>query len=235
MDRLLSLLADHPEINVVGTALTGEEAVDLISAHHIDLVFLDVVLADMKSFELMSVIPPEVKIIIVSAYEEYALKAFDIDAVDYLLKPVFANRLETSLKRIFSDPVMAGHSLERENQRLAQLVPVRHTGSGTSIYSVDEIVYLKASRNYSYIYTVDGRREMIYRNLSQWDKRLPSEKFIRIQRSLIVNLNKIRRLVSTSPIRAEILFKGSVESCIIGRAALRRLRHCIEGGASTKG
>ncbi len=205
-ERLRNFLAMEREVTHVGEAANGEEAISRIRELQPDLVFLDIQLPGCTGFgvleRLEGMAPPAV--IFVTAHDQFALQAFDVHAVDYLLKPFDRNRFRTALQRAV-DRLRAGRPDElalKLNAVLAQLQPKAPTGSeripvksgGKVMFvSVSEVDWVGSADNYVELH-VGTQTHLIRETLTAMEQRLPSDRFIRISRTIIVNGDRVKEL-----------------------------------------
>jgi two-component system LytT family response regulator len=178
------LLAAHPEIEVVGEAANGAEARDSVAAWAPDLLLLDIQMPGMTGFELLEQIDLEQiggvpQVIFTTAFDDYALKAFEVNALDYVLKPVTPERLAAALARL--RPPARRPALEQ--------VFVRD-GERCWIVRLPEISLLESEGNYTRVY-FRGERPLIRRSLNALEERLDPESFFRASRAQIINLKWI--------------------------------------------
>lgn len=219
--HLRRLLVAHPEIEIAGEAGTIGEAADLCRKRPIDLLFLDIQMPQASGFDLLTKLNPVPRIIFVTAHEEFALRAFEVSAVDYLMKPVFPDRLDRALKRIASgsgidvcpdEKFHTDDTLFLQNDRTLRMVPIR------------QIVCITAERNYSTVLLTDGKEFLIYRNLNQWEQRLPKGMFIRLDRSIILNQQHLLEIKIVDRDTGKMFITGRQEPIVLGRTALARMR-----------
>lgn len=176
------LLAAHPEVEIVGEAKSGPEALELIPQSNPDLLLLDVQMPGMTGFEMLEQLEDCPQVIFSTAYDEYAVKAFAVNALDYLVKPVVAERLDAALKKV---------RVRAETGRLERVF-VRE-GEKCWLVPVGEIVLLESEGNYTRLY-FRGERPLILRSLAALEERLDSAKFFRAGRKQIVNLDWVERV-----------------------------------------
>ncbi|OUR91906.1 hypothetical protein A9Q87_08885 [Flavobacteriales bacterium 34_180_T64] len=195
--RLLKLLESFDNIVVVGECRNGNEALDLIPIKEPDLIFLDIQMPDMNGFTVVSKLTFTPHIIFTTAYDSYALKAFEINAVDYLLKPFDDERLNIAIERIkalkkkkqaslLEDKIkklLTTYQSETSNYINEFITKVK--GRDVSIYS-DDILYFKSDGNYVQLVT-DTKAHLYRTTLNSLSDNLDHEQFLRIHRSLIVN------------------------------------------------
>ncbi|MGD1074248.1 MAG: LytTR family DNA-binding domain-containing protein [Bryobacteraceae bacterium] len=180
--ELRRLLAAHAEIEIAGEARTGEEALDLIGRCIPDVLFLDVRMPGMSGFDLLQQLDDVPQVIFTTAYDEYALKAFEVSALDYLVKPVAPARLAAAVAKL--RPRAARSRLER--------VFVKD-GERCWLVRVADIYLLESEGNYTRIYFAD-KRPLIPRSLATLQERLDPDIFFRAGRRQIVNLKWVERV-----------------------------------------
>lgn len=192
---LRAKLADHPAITVVGEAATLNSARALLAKSDYDLVFLDVQLIGGNSFDLVPDVREGARIIFVTAFDTYAVRAFDINALDYLLKPVVPARLAAALARLAvpaSQDESSAELLPGPALRLDDTVLLR-SGLRARFAPVREISVISARDNYSEVQLADGSRIFLRKSLKAWEDTLPSTHFMRVHRTQIVNLARVTR------------------------------------------
>jgi two-component system LytT family response regulator len=204
-ERLAGLLSSEPDVDVVAQARDGEEAVTHIHDHTPDLVFLDVQMPQMNGFDVIEAVGTDKMplVIFVTAYDQHALKAFQVRALDYLLKPFDRERFTDALQR-------ARKQLEREEtgdlgRRLLALVKdlrrdqprsdrlVVKSGGRLFFLRADEIDWVEAAGNYVRLHVGTGSH-LLRETMTAIEGRLDPEKFFRIHRSRIVNMERIQEL-----------------------------------------
>jgi two-component system LytT family response regulator/two-component system response regulator LytT len=202
--QLREALASEPNINIIGEASNGLEAIEMIARLKPDLVFLDIEMPGLNGFEVINSLKQCPHIIFVTAYDQYAIRAFEVNAVDYLLKPVTAGRLHKSLARIRE--ALAGDS-EFESAALQQLVTklnkmshkhasrlAAYRGNHIVLVNISDILYAKVEDKLVFVYTKGGRL-LVNRSLSDLEEILSAEGFFRINRSTIINLECLVEII----------------------------------------
>lgn len=184
--ELRFLLGEAGGVEVVGEAGSAKEALQLIKAIRYDVVFLDIDMPGISGIELAEVLaslehPPA--IVFVTAHSEHAVKAFEVAATDYLVKPVEAARLKTAIERI-TPAAEAPVKVER--------LPVEKAGRKL-LLNVADVMYVMSKDDYSYIYT-DGERYLSTLSLQELETRLRSQGFFRVHRRFLVNLAQVREV-----------------------------------------
>jgi two-component system LytT family response regulator len=208
LDLLKILLAEHEDIEVIAECENGARAVSILQSKPIDLLFLDVQMPEMDGFEVVEQIglrklPPT---IFVTAYHEHAVRAFDVHAVDYLTKPVEAERLRTALGRV-RKKIAADTALLTQEQLAAVLEGLRTSGDSKSyasrflvkdgeketLLSVEKIDWVEAAEYYCCLHS-GGRSYMLRETISDLGERMDPGRFVRIHRSAVVNLDRIAEI-----------------------------------------
>jgi two-component system LytT family response regulator len=186
--ELRRLLAAHPEIEIAGEAATADEAEALIESLQPDLLFLDIQMPGRDGFQLLESLDSSPRVIFVTAYDEHALRAFEVSAVDYLVKPVAADRLAAALSRLAADPRRtAANALPPHRQ-----VFVRD-GERCWFVTLADVVLFESEGNYTRLY-FDQFRPLIARSLTYLEERLDPDCFFRTSRKHIVNLHKLQQI-----------------------------------------
>jgi two-component system LytT family response regulator len=204
-ERILSLLEQESDVEVIGQCSDGVQAVSAINQHAPDLVFLDVQMPGTDGFGVIQNIGADrmPTVVFVTAYDEYALKAFEVHALDYLLKPFGRDRFQETLKhaREQLERRRAGdlgrrllalvHDLKPEQPRLERLVV--KSGGRVFFLRTDEIDWIEAAGNYVRLHL--GEESHLFREtMNGMEGRLDSRRFVRIHRSRIVNTERIKEL-----------------------------------------
>ncbi|MFN8289518.1 MAG: response regulator [Chitinophagaceae bacterium] len=197
-----SLLLEHEEvIEVVGEAGNGREALQKIAELKPDIIFLDIQMPDLTGFEVIEQLEHKPNIIFTTAYEQYALKAFETFSIDYLLKPIREERLAQSIAKLKQFGRLTGGidiaSLQQMIQQLkapqkASALPIR-TGDRINLVKFETISYLEAQDKYVYIHTVDGQKHLTDQTLTLLEEKLPPQ-FFRVQKSYIINKDRIKEM-----------------------------------------
>lgn len=183
---IVQLASAHDDLSVVGEAGDGVEALQLIRRTRPDLLFLDVEMPELGGFGvLLHEVEPEPVVVFVTAYEDFAFKAFQVDAADYLLKPVAAPRFAECMERVRA---RLGPVSERTR------VVVREGGRDL-VLGPDDIDWVEAHDYYAAVHA-GGRSFLVRESLASLGGRLPAARFLRVHRSALVNLDRVRSLVT---------------------------------------
>jgi len=191
--ELRSMLAEHEIIDVVGEAETVAQAAELVRAKKPDVVFLDIQLPGETGFDLLEKISTACQIIFVTAFDAYAIRAFEVNALDYLLKPINPARLGQAIERLMihdSASVAPVRALEYEDRLFIEV------DEHSRFLKVSDIIVISAMGDYSQIFSCDGQKSLVLKPLKDWEERLPAKHFTRIHRSTIININYVERVES---------------------------------------
>lgn len=187
-NELMELLRAHPDVNVCEQCASIRKARSAIEQHKPDLLFLDINLPGGDGFELLESLDDVPAVIFTTAYDEYALKAFDHNALDYLLKPITPESLARGLSRL-ENQIRPTTAMTDSPEQINRRIFVRD-GDRCWLIDTRRIRYFESSGNYARIH-FDEHKPMVYRSLSRIESRLPSDSFVRVSRQYIVNLNEI--------------------------------------------
>jgi two-component system, LytTR family, response regulator len=211
---LCEYIGAHPEIECVAQCANGFEAVKAVAELKPDLLFLDIQMPKLDGFEVLELIGDETAVVFVTAFDSYAIKAFEVHAVDYLLKPFGADRFEAALERAkerLSARPQAGHGPDaksggakphptaaelaaaaRPPSQYIERVPVRD-GPRVTIIPVDKLDYAEAQDDYVALCS-EGKKHLKQQTISSLEAALDPSRFLRIHRSYIVNLERVVRV-----------------------------------------
>jgi two-component system, LytTR family, response regulator len=219
--ELRLLLEREPGVTVVGEAESVDEAVAVIGRERPDLVFLDIQLGRESGFDLLERSDGDFDVIFVTAYDQHAVRAFEVSAVDYLLKPVHAGRLAEALRK-------AG---EPADWSAAELPPLDaedrlfvKAGPHWQFLRVDTIKVIESAGDFTNVHTTSGEEILISKPLREWEVRLPARLFSRIHRSTIVNLEWVERVEEWSSQTFQVHVKGRPAPYPMSRRYAARLR-----------
>ena len=236
--RLKSLLNSQPiRIEIVGEASDGDMCLEMIQQIAPDLVFLDIQMPGRTGIELLQELQNPPWVIFVTAYEEYALKAFELSGIDYLVKPVSTDRLQKSLEKLarITGPQNQTEALQNalkivlsaNEQNKPVAIPVK-SGNRTFFIKITDIAFLKAEDKYVTVHTKEGKKHIIEQSLNYLEDKIGSP-FVRVKRDFLVNrdfVKDITRYFSGS----YILKIGDVDSTriISGRSYSDAIKQMME-------
>jgi two-component system LytT family response regulator len=199
---LKKVLEQFPHIDLIGEASDFDSAKELINSAKPDLVFLDIDLNGLTSIDLLSQVNHVPKIIFITSHPDFAIKAFELNAIDYILKPISTERIKKAIERLTNDEVApkqveneVNSPLTENNERFeADQIILLSFDNKMNFIKVKDINYIEAFGNYTKIYMNDGKLSITYNSINGWASRLPEDMFIQIHRSTMVNLTQITKI-----------------------------------------
>ena len=225
---LRELLSRHPDIEVIAECSNGFDAVKEASARQPDLLFLDIQMPKLDGFEVLDLLECEPAVVFVTAYDTYALRAFEVHAVDYLLKPFHEKRFEEALARARarvgktagpsgSELATAARSGVEYLQRI-----VARDGVNIHIIPVDKVDYVEAQEDYVLVKT-GGKGILKRQTISSLESALDPDKFVRIHRSLLINIERLARIEPFKRDSKLVVLRDGTQ-LPVSRAGLDRLK-----------
>jgi two-component system, LytTR family, response regulator len=193
-----------PQIEVVGSAASGAEGIEMIAAHSPDLIFLDISMPGMNGFEMLEQLPSiPFKVIFTTAHDQYAAKAFRKSAVDFLVKPIDRKDLLEAIEKVAGasktektggivSNLLQNYRKPEAKQRIA--LPLR---DGYEFAIPQEIIYLEAEGSYTKIFFTDKKHLLVSRSIGDIAEMLPDDLFVRIHHSYIVNIESVTHFLRT--------------------------------------
>ncbi len=186
--ELMKLLEEHPSIEIVGEAMNADEAYNMINELNPDLLFLDIQMPDKTGFQLLETLDAAPLVVFTTAYDEFALKAFEVNALDYLLKPIQAERLAETISKLAEKERARGGGRNGDKKLgLNDQVFVKD-GDRCWFVSLSNVRLFESDGNYIKVY-FDSNRPMIHKSLNALDEKLDERAFFRASRKHIINLS----------------------------------------------
>jgi two-component system, LytTR family, response regulator len=195
---LRELLKCHPEVEIAGECANGFEAVKAVAEQKPDLIFLDVQMPKLTGFDVLELIGTEIPVIFVTAYDQHAMRAFEVHAVDYLLKPVGRERFEAALARAKDrvtdrKPIPAElAAAARLPQQFLERVVIRD-GTRVTLIPITKLDYAEAQDDYVALAS-QGAKHLKQQTIASLEAALDPARFVRIHRSYIVNFERVARI-----------------------------------------
>ena len=220
--ELAYLLREHPEIEIVAEAGSVAEAVAAIERTQPDLVFLDIQMPGESGFELFERARLAARVIFVTAHDQFALRAFEVNALDYLMKPVHPARLRQAIERL----------LGRDSPP-ARPAPVRLGFDDSVLVTIDQrprfiavasIVCILAEGDYTRLLGVNGAIGLVLKPLKEWEQQLPERHFARIQRSTLINCTQVARFEPWFNGAYQVYLKSLAQPLVMSRRYARSFR-----------
>jgi two-component system LytT family response regulator len=229
--RLRQLLLAHPEFEVIAEAEDGTQAMELVASTSPDLLLLDIQMPYGNGLDIAACLPsPRPAIIFCTAFDEHAVDAFELNALDYLLKPVSRVRLEKALARVISNQAKntdssLEHMLRDPQQRLTRFL-VRN-GARYVVVSADETAFFESTDGLTRVMTEAGKQYWMDAPLNDLEERVDPQRFFRISRAALVNISSIAEVHPLPGGGAAILLKNGME-LDVSRRRVRDLLKAIE-------
>ena len=194
---LAEMLSDEQGIEIVAECNDGFEGMKAIQEYQPDLIFLDIQMPKITGFELLELLDNPPQVIFTTAYDEYALKAFEVNALDYLMKPISPDRLKKALEKVqvklktpVKNPLFEGKVPQLPEQ--AQRIVVKDAGN-IKIIPLADVLYLEAADDYVKI-NIAEKYFLKHQTMGNFEQQLPAHQFVRIHRSYIVNIQHIHKV-----------------------------------------
>ncbi len=229
-----NICTGEPDIEIVAECANGFDAVKLVAEHKPDLLFLDVQMPKLDGFEVLELVGDQMAVVFVTAYDQYATKAFDASAVDYLLKPFDIERFKAALQRV-RQRIAANmpRNLNVSELRQAATPPGLHgqrivvrEGASLHVIPVNQLDYAEAQDDYVALHS-RGKTHLKQQTISNLETLLDPSRFVRVHRSFLVNLERIAKVEPyTKDTRLAILSDGS--KIPVSRSGYLRLKELIQ-------
>jgi len=215
-------LNEIPEVEIVAEANSVAAAVKVLNNKSPDVLFLDIQLNDGTGFDVLNKVDYNGKVIFVTAYDSYAIRAFEINAIDYLMKPISDKRLKAAVDRINIE------SIPEENTSYLKLNPDDRIMVTQRDYihfvKVADIVLISSAQDYSCVRNNENQEYLVTKTINEWEQRLPETNFCRIHRSHIINFEYIHKTKKLSSNAADIYLKDIDEPLRVSRSYYHLLK-----------
>ena len=213
IDILVHYVSQTPHLHLAGTTTNPIEALQLVHTQNVDLVFLDIQMPELSGIDFVKALNGSAKVILTTAYSEFALESYELDVVDYLLKPIRLPRFLSAVQKAVNDLREKGDEKDTEED---DYIFVKTESKGKLLkINLDDIEYIEGMKNYVAIYR-GGQKTMVYTSMKDIEERLPQKQFLRVHKSFIIPISKITgiegNLVRLEGVKAEILIGESYKS-----------------------
>jgi DNA-binding LytR/AlgR family response regulator len=227
IDILVHYVSQIPYLNLVVSSTNPIEALQIVSTQKIDVVFLDIQMPELSGMDFIKAINGKVKIILTTAYSEFALEGYDLDVVDYLLKPIRFPRFLTAVQKAVNQ-INASHTVSETSSPQAaedDYIFVKTESKGKLLkINLADIDYIESMKNYVAIHR-GGQKTLVYTSMKELEEHLPRKQFIRIHKSFIIPIARITgiegNLLRLKNVTAEILigenYKAELMEIIKGK------------------
>jgi DNA-binding LytR/AlgR family response regulator len=207
IDILVHYVGQTPHLKLVGSTTNPIEALQMVAVQEVDLVFLDIQMPELSGIDFIKALNGKAKVILTTAYSEFALESYELDVVDYLLKPIRLPRFLIAVQKAVNELKDKGEEREKEEESDYIFVKTESKGKLLKI-NLDDIDYIEGMKNYVAIYR-GGQKTLVYTSMKDIEERLPAKKFIRVHKSFIIAIPKITgiegNLLRLQGVTAEII------------------------------
>jgi two-component system LytT family response regulator len=232
---LADLLSRYEHVEIIGRAIDADGAERLIKRLAPDVVFVDIEMTGRDGLAVIDRLDGKTRGVVVTAFDDYAVEAFDTATVDYLLKPVTAAGLSRTLARLACGSGRTAVAAEDDaatttvavGEASDSRIPLAAEGK-TVLVTLAEILWIEAAENCSHVYRIAEPALFVRQSLGRWESMLPAEAFLRISRSVIIRLDRIEGIRWNWQQGTQLNFVGSDATLRIGRSAARRLKDRLE-------
>jgi two-component system LytT family response regulator len=232
--HLVTRLKAHPEIEIVGEAEDVSSAFAQVESKKPDVIFLDIQMPRRSGFMLLPLlekIDPLPSIVFVTAFDEYAIRAFEANALDYLTKPVLPQRLAKTISRLIKRDRSALPLSEKSKRLGIEDLVLLRSGAFSMMVKLREITAIESEGDYTKILLADEegkqRRVLMKQTLSRWECQFPEELFSKVSRSLLVNTKAVSRLVKRDSSIWELHLQGIKSPILLSNLESKRLREVL--------
>lgn len=212
-NELKELLKKHPQIELVGEAENVDKAYDLINDVQPKILFLDINMPEKNGFELLEMLENVPLTIFTTAYDEYAIKSFEYNAFDYLLKPINQDRFSKTIEKVIV--TIEKETSEEKPFELHRQIFIKD-GENCWLIKISEIAVFEIVGNYTRVYFEDNK-PLIYKSLNQIEAKLPEETFFRANRQQIINLHHIEKVIPWFNGKLKAVMKNSGQEIEVSR------------------
>ncbi len=219
--ELISMLSEFACIKTIHEADDVKSALKMIETVNPNLIFLDIQMPGETGFDLINQIEYSGKIIFVTAYDQYAIRAFEVNAMDYLLKPVTAERLQKSINKLETEtvkPANTDYNLDYDDRLFLTL------GTQMLFVKISSIITIESEGDYTMVHTKEGQKGLVSKSMKEWELRLPSNYFCRIHRATIVNLEFVENIEKWFNYSYRLHIKGKAEPYVISRRYAKQIK-----------
>ena len=220
--QLCNLLSHFEIIKVIAEADNVPSGVEIVNDLQPELIFLDIQMPRESGFDLLQQINFLPKIVFVTAFDQYAIRAFEVNALDYLLKPINPQRLAQAVARLSAD---------RQEEFTETVKPLEYddylfiaVGEQADFIKVSTIVCIRADGVYSEVLMKDGRKLVLHKSLKQWLKQLPAKHFVQVHRSTVINLEDVERVEQWFNYSYRVYLRNIKEPLVMSRRFVTLLK-----------
>jgi two-component system LytT family response regulator len=214
---LKKLLGNFDKIKIIGEAADFETALNIISEERPDLVFLDIDLNGLTSIDLLKSTGYQPMVVFITSHTDFASKVFELNAVDYLLKPISLERLTKAIEKVTNKLKDSLYNDEYNTKLNSDQIILLSFDNKMSFVRIKDINYIEAYGNYTKVNLVDGNLSVTYNSIKNWYAKLPEDLFMQIHRSTIVNLHNVTKIEKWANDTGRLHLRGVNKSFEISR------------------
>ena len=205
---LKKLLSRFDQIQIIGEAADFQSATNLITKERPDLLFLDIDLNGLGSFDLFESLGYQPMVVFITSHTDFAIKAFELNAVDYLLKPISIERLTKAVEKVTNKWEDISIEEDQLTKFTADHIILLSFDNKMSFVRVKDINYIEAYGNYTKVHLFDGKLSVTYSSIKNWHFKLPEDLFIQIHRSTILNIDNVAKIEKWANDTGRLYLKG---------------------------
>jgi len=220
---LKALLTDYDNIEIVDEADNIQSTIEAIDRSKPDVIFLDIQMPGESGFDLFEKTIVTPKVIFVTAHDEFAIRAFEVNALDYLLKPIHPRRLANAIERLEIEDAQDEEERELDYEDRLFLT----LDSQMIFLKIKTVICIQAAGDYTEVVTRDGKKGLALKSMKEWEKRLPNKYFVRIHRSSIINMEYIDHLEEWFNYSYRVYLKGLKEPLAMSRRYSAKLKQVL--------
>jgi len=197
IDVIKSHLKNFKEFDVIAECDNAIEAIEIINKKQIDLMFLDIKMPQLSGIEFLKIVNTNIKVILTTAYRDYAIDAYQLDVIDYLLKPISFERFTKAINKFYTNKT--DNAIQKKSEQIlhkAEFIYVKEGKETHKIY-LNDILYVESFKEYIIIHLLNKEIKVIYK-IGEFELLLPPTHFVRIHKSYIISINKIASFSSNS-------------------------------------
>ena len=220
--ELVSMLAEFGNVVIAGEAEDVPSALAEIEKSNPDLIFLDIQMPGKSGFDLLNEVQIDAHIIFVTAFDEYAIRAFEVNALDYLLKPITHERLANAIDRLEFLKESNSEVLKRLSYDDSLFIKL---DSHLRFLKISSILSISSAGDYTEVLTSDLKKSLVMKSMVEWENRLPENQFCRIHRSTIINLEHVDRLEEWFNYSYQVYLKEVKKPYLLSRRYVAKLKN----------
>ena len=219
--ELANMLSEYECVSICAEAGDVPSAIEAIEKNKPDIIFLDIQMPGKSGFDLLEEVTTDARIIFVTAFDEYAIRAFDVNALDYLLKPIAPERLQKAIERI---QLEQEHEAQTDKKLTYDDRLFINFDSHLQFLKISSIISITAAGDYTQVLISDKKSGLTLKSMKEWESRLPENYFCRIHRSTIINMEYIERLEEWFNYSYQVHMKGVSQPHLLSRRYVAKLK-----------